>query len=101
VGLLGRLHVHALSISHIGKETNFLEAQEEGVLLTDPQAVYSREGEWEATRPYLDQVSISELAGRSGVSQRMLRDLRQGTRLPSAKRLGAIIAALVRMLDGS
>jgi hypothetical protein len=100
-GLLGRLHLQVLSVLHIGKETNLLEQQEEGVLLADPQAVYFGGGEWETTRPNLDGVSISELAVRSGVSQRMLRNLRQGTRSASHKTLEAIAAALVRMLDGS
>jgi hypothetical protein len=44
--LLGRLHIHAISITRIGKETNLLEQQEEGVLIADPQAVYRGEGEW-------------------------------------------------------
>jgi transcriptional regulator with XRE-family HTH domain len=68
-------------------------------LIADPQAAYVDGSEWEAIRPYLDRVSISELSARSGVSQRMLRDLRQGTRRPSPRRLEAIAVALVRMLD--
>ena len=44
-GLLSRLHVRAFHVSHIGKETNLLEQQEEGILLTDPQAVYLGEGD--------------------------------------------------------
>ena len=79
-GLLGRLHVQALTITHIGKETNLLEAQEEGVLVNDPQVVYWDGSEWEAIRPWLQDVSITRLAELSGVSPRMLRDIRQGTR---------------------
>jgi hypothetical protein len=100
-GLLGRLNVHVLTVLHIGKESNLLEQQEEGTLLTDPQAVYLGEGDLEAIRSQLDRVSISELAARSGVSERMLRSVRQGTRRPSEKVLEAIIEALAEMLDDS
>jgi hypothetical protein len=98
-GLLGRLHVHILTVHHIGKETNRLGEQEKGILLTDPQAVYSGAGEWEVLRLWLDRVSISDLAAGSGVSERMLRNLRQGDRRPSADKLEAIMVALARMLD--
>ncbi len=40
VGLLARGDDHVLSVRYIGKETNLIEQQEEGVLLVDPQAVY-------------------------------------------------------------
>jgi DNA-binding transcriptional regulator YiaG len=93
--------VRCLSISHIGKETHLLEAQEERVLLIGPQAVYLGGGEWETIRPWLYRVSISKLSALSGVSQRMLRDIRQGKRRPSGKNLEAIMAALVRLLDDS
>jgi len=99
VGLLGRVHVHAISITHIGKETNLLEQQQEGVSIADPQAVYSGEADWEKIRSQLDQVSISELSHRSGVSARRLREYRQGIRRPSANTRKAITAALGPMLD--
>lgn len=98
VGLLGRTPVHVLTVFHIGKETNLLEQQEEGVALVDPQATYIGTGEWEAIRARLQSVSLAELSELSGVSQRMLRDLRQGTRLPSAATLEAIEAALSTLL---
>jgi hypothetical protein len=99
VGLLGRLNVDVLTVSHIGKETNLLEAQEEGVLIADPQAVYSGGGEWEAIRSQLDRVLISELSNRSGVPVRTLRSYQLGDHRPPAKNREAIEAALVRMLD--
>ena len=70
-GLLGRRHVRVFTIRLIGKETNLLEQQEEGVLIADPQAVYSYEMEWELLRAHFEEVSIRELAERSGVSPRM------------------------------
>ena len=100
-GLLGRLDVQILTVFHIGKESNLLEEQEKGVLLTDPQAVYSGAGEWELLRPHLSRVSISDLAARPGVDERMLRYLRRGDRRPSADKLEAIIDALGQMLDGA
>jgi hypothetical protein len=100
IGLLGRLHVGVLSILHIGKESNLIEQQEEGVLLADPQAVYSAGGEWVAIRPQLGRVSIAELSKLSGISERRLREYRQGARRPSAKRLEAIAGALGRKISG-
>jgi len=99
IGLLGRLHVRASTIFHIGKEANLIDQQEDGTLLTDPQAVYLGEGDFEAIRSLLQSVSIAKVADLSGVSPRMLRDIRQGTRRPSAKTLEAITGALGRLLD--
>ncbi len=99
IGLLGRLDVRILYATHIGKESNLLEQQEEGILLDDPQAIYWGAGEWEGIRSQLDRVSIPELAERSGVSPRMLRNLLKGDRRPSAKTLEAIAAALLRLLE--
>ncbi len=93
------MDVHILTVSHIGKETNLLDEQEKGILLTDPQAVYSGLGEWEVLRLWLWRVSIPRLSALSGVSPRMLRNLRKGDRRPSAKVLGAIMRALAQMLD--
>jgi transcriptional regulator with XRE-family HTH domain len=56
--------------------------------------------ELQLLRAYLEEVSIRELADRSGVSQRMLRDVRAGRRRLSAQRLGAVIEALGELLDG-
>ena len=47
-----------------------------------------------------DSISIRELAERSRVSERMLRDVRAGKRRLSARRLEAAIEALGEMLDG-
>ncbi len=99
IGLLGRLHVRALPPFHIGKEANLLEQQEEGILLTDPQAVYLGERGLEAISSQLQSVSIVKLAALSGVSERMLRSIRNGVRRPSAKTLDAIMPHLAHMLD--
>jgi transcriptional regulator with XRE-family HTH domain len=93
------LNVRVVTLFHIGKESDLLEEQEKRVPLTDPQAVYAGGDDWEAIRPWLDWVSISKLAARSGVSPRMLRNLRQGHRRPSAQTLEAITEALIQRLD--
>jgi hypothetical protein len=98
-GLLGRLDIQVLTVFHIGKESNFIEQQEEGILIADPQAVYPGGGEWEMLRPYLDRVSIPELSARSGVPERTLRSYRRGDRRPTPKKLRKIAAALAEMLD--
>ena len=99
VGLLARLETRVLTVFHIGKETNLLEQQEDGVLVEDPQAVYPGGGEWEEIRARLSDVPLRNLAEKSGVSERMLRDLRRGRRRPSARTLETIVEALGRMLD--
>ena len=64
VGLLGRLHTHTISITHIGKESNLLEQQEEGVLDADPQAaILGRRGLRIA--PFAAQAGADRQAGRS------------------------------------
>jgi hypothetical protein len=98
-GLLERLDVHVFTVCHIGKESNLIEQQEEGVLVTDPQAVYLTEEVLEEIRSQLDRVSIAKLADLSGVSPEMLGKIRRGERRPSAKTLGAIMAARGQMLD--
>ena len=100
IGLLRRLPVELFCIFHIGKETNLIEQQEEGVALADPQAIYLGGGEWDAIRARIADVPIAQLANLSGVSQRMLRYLLKRDRQPSADTIEAIAAALARMLDG-
>ena len=79
---------------HIGKETNLLEQQEEGVLEVDPQAVYLSEADHEALRELIGRASIRKLAAASGVSERMLRYLRDGSRHLSPATAQAILGAL-------
>ena len=66
IGLLQRRHVEPVVVFHIGKETNLLEQQEEGVLVTDPQAIYLGEDDQAAIRSLLKEVSIPALASRIG-----------------------------------
>jgi hypothetical protein len=100
IGLLRRLPVELFCIFHIGKETNLIEQQEEGVALADPQLVYSGGGEWEAIRAWMESVSSPKLAALSGINERTPRTYRQGTRRPPPESVGAIAEALARMPDG-
>ena len=89
-----------LCIFHIGKETNLLEQQEEGVLTGDPQAAYLGGGEWEAIRAQMEGVPIPKLAVLTGINERTLRAYRQGTRPTPGGKVGVIAEALVRILGG-
>jgi hypothetical protein len=55
------------------------------VLEVDPQAVYLSEADYQGLRESVEQVSIPRLAAASGVSERMLRYLRDGDRKPSPR----------------
>ncbi len=68
-----------------------------GGLLDDPQAVYPGGGEWETIRPWLDRVSLAELSKETGISERRLREYRQGKRRPKAERTEVIAEALARL----
>ncbi len=66
---------------HIGKETNLLERQEEGVALCEPQTVYWSTSDWETLRPWLDRVPLAELSKLTGIPERTLRSYRLGERV--------------------
>jgi hypothetical protein len=90
-GLLARRHVHASSIYYVGKESNYLEEVEFG-LLHDPDAVQQkyldpREDAWTLyVVPILRLMSRAELARVAGVSERYVQFLRNGSqRRPSEK----------------
>jgi hypothetical protein len=70
------------------------------VLEVDPQALYLSEADHEALRELIGRVSIPKLAAASGVSERMLRYLRDGSRRPSPATAQAILGALAEMLGG-
>ena len=69
------------------------------MLIADPQAVYSGEGDLEVVRSLIKRVPIVKLASLSGVSPEMLRKVRRGQRRLSAKKLGAVMGAVGRLLD--
>jgi hypothetical protein len=100
VGLLARRPVTASLVLHIGKETNLLEQQQEGVLEIDPQEVYLSEADYQRLQELIGQVSIPKLAAASGVSERMLRYLRDGSRRPSPAVAQAILGAVGEALGG-
>jgi DNA-binding transcriptional ArsR family regulator len=85
VGFLPRLHVVATEVRHIGKESNRLEEVEDG-LLTASDEVYTEyrdpRAEWEAWLPALRAIGVTELARRTGMSERTLRSRLNAGRLP-------------------
>jgi hypothetical protein len=96
VGLLGRLNVQVETIRHIGKETNLIEQHEAGVVLADPLTVYVSGNDSDRMCGLLKRVSLREVARESGVSERMLRNLRKGDRHPSADTIRRIEFGLSR-----
>ena len=54
---------------------------------------------WELLRAHLGEVAILEFAAASGVSERMLRYLRGGSRRPSPDTAQAVLGALGEVLD--
>jgi hypothetical protein len=97
-GPLTRRHAHARSIYYVGKESNFLEEVESGLLhdLDEVQEKYfdPNEDVWtEVIVPILRCMPKSEIARLTGVSERYVQHVRnRGKRRPS----GAVRAKLNR-----
>lgn len=104
VGVLPRLKVRAVGLpAHIGKESNRLE-DVQGGLITDPDDVYieyrDERKEWELLLPALrrlrDEKGWRHLADASGLSERELRYVLNGGKVPhrtARVRLLAVAAA--------
>ena len=99
VHLFGLLEFGGEVVWHIGKESNLLEEQQHGVIHCDPQTVFSTGGDLEALRVWLRRVPAAEVARLSGVSESMIRAIRNGNRNPSDEKLAAIEWALSRIPD--
>ncbi|MDP9370918.1 MAG: helix-turn-helix domain-containing protein [Chloroflexota bacterium] len=90
VGLLHRRPVTALSITHVGKESNRLEDVQAG-LVHDPEKVYTeytdpRRNPWQTlVLPVLQRMTRVELAARTGLSRSALTAIRSGRAIPRAK----------------
>ena len=101
VGLLPRLHVAAIEIRHIGKESNRLDEVEEG-LVADPDEVYveyrDEKWEWKQALPGLrhlrEEIGAWDLARRAAMSERALRYALNGGKLPRAGARQRLIACL-------
>ena len=78
---------------------NLLEQQEAGVALCEPQTVYWSASDWETLRPWLDRVSLAELSKETGISERRLREYRQGARKARPERVAAITEALAPLIE--
>jgi len=87
VGLLGRLHVVATTVEHIGKESNALEEMDAGIVRTveDPTLRYVDErGDWAAAVPLLRAIGVKELVRLTGMPERTIRSRLNSGRLPRA-----------------
>jgi hypothetical protein len=90
VGLLQRRHVRIDLIRYIGKESNFLEDVESGMLHSEEDAYTEypdlRRDEWETkVRPALQKIPLSLLQKKSGLSRMMLFNARTGRTRPHRK----------------
>jgi len=98
VGVLPRLTVRAVGLPvHIGKESNRLEDVQDG-LITDPDDVYveyrDERREWEQVLPALrrlrDERGWRHLAEASGLSERELRYVLNGGKVPHVRARAAL-----------
>lgn len=102
VGLLQRRHIRIDQLRLIGKESNYLEDVESG-LIHSAQEVYTeypdpRRDEWETKiRPALRKIPISQIIKMSGLSRRMIINARTGRTRPH-RRNRELLAAIVRKL---
>ena len=87
VGLLQRRTIRISEIRYIGKESNFLEDVEAG-MLHSPHLAYTeypdkRRDEWETTiLPILKKIPLPELVVLSGMSRSQLKEIRAGRSRP-------------------
>jgi hypothetical protein len=95
-GLLRRRPVTALYLTHVGKESNELEAVEAG-LIHDPDEVYTEyadpgHGPWQTlVVPVLQQMPRARLISRTDLDRSTLTRLRTGRILPYLRHREALI----------
>jgi hypothetical protein len=82
-----------LTAAEIGKETNLVEQQEEGLLLVDPQEVYESDDRWGEIQRWLSGQRIDNVAAATGIGERLLRKYRVGQCGPSHGNLRKLIRA--------
>jgi hypothetical protein len=101
-GLLWRRHVQVDLIRFIGKESNLLEAVDEGLMHSTldvyGEVVDLRRDEWERKiRPALTRFSISVLEKETGMSPRALKNARTGKTRPHPRNQALIVSVLRRL----
>jgi hypothetical protein len=98
VGLLRRRPVTAAYVTHVGKESNRLEAVEAG-LVHDPEEVYTeyehpRHDAWaQVVVPVLKLMPLRTLQERTGMSRSQLQAIRNGHAEPRARHRDALMQA--------
>lgn len=105
-GLLARRRVRIGAVHLIGKESNLLEAAEEG-RIHDPQSVYTeypdakreREAWLRDVVPELKALPLKEPRSRTGLSLATLKATRAG-RMPHSRNQDKLVSALGRVGTG-
>lgn len=100
IGLLQRRHIQIDEIKYIGKESNFIEDVESGLIHSEAD-IYTeyvdpkRDG-WEMKiRPALKRTPLNKLAQLSGMSRSALKELRAGRSRPHGKNRNLLTAIVL------
>ena len=101
VGVLSRRPVRLGSVVYIGKESNALELVEAGLVHSieevQPRQAAPHASVWDLVwRPALKQIPLARLAAAAGTTERHVRYLQQGKRLPSPQVEANLKLAAVR-----
>src|SRR5258707_15474968 len=93
-GLLNRLHVHALSLTYVGKESNLLEDVENETVhdWDDVQQEYQDERS-DLLNALLQRIPAEELARAANVSTRAIRAIRNGHSRPTRETRNLLMIA--------
>jgi len=88
-------------VTYIGKESNAVEAIQQGLVheMAEVRAQYldPAESPWEHARPLLRGLPVKRLAQAGQCSERMVKYLRQGKRMPSPKLAARLLRECSRL----
>jgi hypothetical protein len=93
-GLLNRIHIYALSLTYVGKESNLIEDVENEIVhdRDEVQQEYPDQ-RIDSLNAILRKIPSQELAGAAGVSTRAIRAIRNGHARPTARTQTALVTA--------
>ena len=99
IGLLQRRHIRIDLIRYIGKESNFLEDVESGMLHSEEETYTEypdpRRDEWQTKIvPALKKIPLSQLEKLSGMSRSALKELRAGRSRPHRRNQRFLLSIL-------
>lgn len=96
-GELSRLRVHVTGFVHIGKESHELEEVQQGLVPAETTYVHYVDEERERVKALLRNIPRRELARRSGLHLRSIKDILNTSRVPHRENW-AILVAIAREL---